>query len=100
MIFFLLILQDFNEDAVIQKLELPPEEKMLGASLRTFPFYWHDKQEDMQRTRLREGTVLEQPAMETFAMEPRAFDIPVNSHTVLDGCIIVTDCAVYECRPR
>ena len=29
-----------------------------------------------------------------------AFDIQLTSHTVLDGCIIVTDSTVYECRPR
>ncbi|XP_076469360.1 uncharacterized protein LOC143299801 isoform X3 [Babylonia areolata] len=93
-------LQDFNDDAVIQKLELPPGEKLLGACQRSFPFYWHDKQEEQQRARLRQGTVLEQPTMDTVAMDPQAFEIPVTSHTVLDGCIIVTDTAVYECRPR
>ena len=85
---------------MIQKLELPAGEKMLGARRRTFPFYWHDKQEEQQRLRLRQGTVLEQPTMDTVAMEPQAFDIPVTTHTVLDGCIVVTDSAVYECRPR
>ena len=93
-------LQDFNDDAVIQRLELPVGEKLMGACHRTFPFYWHDKQEEQQRLRLRQGTLLEQPSMETVAMDPQAFDIPVTTHTVLDGCIVVTDSAVYECRPR
>lgn len=93
-------LQDFNEDAVIQRLELPSGDRLLGASRRRFPFYWHDKQEELQQGRLRQGTVLEQPSMETVAMEPEAFAIPVTSHTVLDGCIVVTDTSVYECRPQ
>ena len=29
-----------------------------------------------------------------------AYDVHLTSHTVLDGCIIVTDSTVYECRPR
>lgn len=29
-----------------------------------------------------------------------ALAIPLSRQTVLDGCIIVTDCTVYECRPR
>ncbi|KAL8577369.1 hypothetical protein ACOMHN_038273 [Nucella lapillus] len=92
--------QDFNDDAVIQQLEVPSGERYVGTCARSFPFYWHDRQEEQQRLRSRQGTVLDQPSMDTVAMDPAAFDIPVTSHTVLDGCLVVTDAAVYECRPR
>lgn len=78
--------QDFNKEAVLQTLGLPEGEHVLTFWRRTFPFYWHDKHEQL----LSEAQI----------MDKEVSSIPITSHTVLYGCIIVTDSAVYECRPR
>lgn len=92
--------QEFNNDSVLQQLGLPAGEQVLGLCHRTFPFYWHDKLEEDHVMRLQQSLSLEQPSVDSVALELQTFSIPVTSHTVLDGCLIITEIGVYECRPR
>ena len=93
---WLLIFQEFNKDAILQQFDISSEEKLLSILLKSFPFYWHEKLEEQQT---RSGVEQTEPDG-TGHSRISAFDIHLTSHTVLDGCIIVTDSTVYECRPR
>ncbi|ELT94735.1 hypothetical protein CAPTEDRAFT_226039 [Capitella teleta] len=65
--------QGYDKKAVIHEFHLPPNERILFLAKKSFPFYWHaDPLEDSL----------------------------LSSHTVLDGCLILTSCALYVCRPR
>ena len=90
-----IILQEFNRDAILQQFDISIEEKLLSVLLKSFPFYWHEKLEE-QTARSAEQT----DDQGTSRSRISAFDIQLTSHTVLDGCMIVTDSTVYECRPR
>lgn len=86
-------MQEFNREAILQQFDFSGDEKLLSILLKSFPFYWHEKLEEQQR-----GTTGQMAG--TSCSRISAFDIQLTSHTVLDGCIIVTDSNVYECRPR
>ncbi|XP_055958242.1 uncharacterized protein LOC126827750 [Patella vulgata] len=81
--------QDFNKDAILQKFEMPHGEKVLGTEKKSFPFYWHEKAEAASKQEKNDSSGI-----------PSLQSIPITSHTVLDGCIIVTNSSVFECRPR
>lgn len=85
--------KEFNREAILQQFDFSGDEKLLSILLKSFPFYWHEKLEEQQR-----GTTGQMAG--TSCSRISAFDIQLTSHTVLDGCIIVTDSNVYECRPR
>ena len=98
--------QPFNKDAVLQQFELPPEDKLLTILPKSFPFYWHEKLEEQlgklsydQDDARSTGSELEQSGVDQYKALS-AFGIPLSSHTVLDGCIVISDSTVYECRPR
>ena len=89
-------LQEFNREAIIQQFDISNEEKLLSVLQKSFPFYWHEKLEEQQAR-----TSVEQAEPDgTSQNRVSAYDVQLTSHTVLDGCIIVTDSTVYECRPR
>ncbi|KAK3101004.1 hypothetical protein FSP39_000154 [Pinctada imbricata] len=100
--------KEFNKDSVIQQFDLPLGEKLLGVMAKSFPFYWHEKHEEELKQSM--GTNQSKSVLpgisqsETASADPdqsqSSYDIDVPSHTVLNGCIIVTDAGVYECRPR
>lgn len=81
--------QALNPDAIIQTFDLPCEEKVLGIVKINFPFYWHEKQE--ASLGLSEAELCSD-------LSPHS--IHISRHTVFDGCLVITDAAVYECRPR
>ncbi|KAK3585949.1 hypothetical protein CHS0354_038491 [Potamilus streckersoni] len=87
--------KDFNKDAVVQQFDFPKEEKLLTIIKKSFPFYWHEKQEELKRAKLKVDSASADPNKVISALH-----IQLNSHTVMDGCIIITDTCVYECRPR
>ncbi|XP_046564861.1 uncharacterized protein LOC124273631, partial [Haliotis rubra] len=90
------IVKDFNKEAIVQQFDLPPDETLLGVQKKCFPFYWHEKREEERLRSVQEGEEMEQPT----SLPPNIQAIPVTSHTVLDGCIVITNQAIYECRPR
>ncbi|KAL5013415.1 hypothetical protein ScPMuIL_007685 [Solemya velum] len=91
--------QDFNKDAIVQKFDLPPEEEVIAILKKSFPFYWHEKQEEKLLCRLQEEIQSGvDPGSSNQSMN--IMGIRISSHTVLDGCLIITNLAVYECRPR
>lgn len=88
-------LQEFNKEAVLQQFEFPVDEKLVAVQQRSFPFYWHEKLEEEQLKLLTDSDEIK-----TFTTKSSAALIPLSSHTVLDGCIVITTSTVYECRPR
>lgn len=42
----------------------------------------------------------EDKTLGTYGGAYRSFEIQINGHTVLNGCLVITDTAVYELRPR
>ena len=91
--------QEFNKEATLQQFELPSDEKLISVMQKTFPFYWHEKLEEDQIKLLHDQDEQKLTGSHSSKMLS-AIEIPLSLHTVLDGCIIVTDCTVYECRPR
>lgn len=89
-------MQDFSNEAVVQEFTLPEGEHLISVERKRYPFYYHEHHESELSKRVRSGSITG-PAKN---LELPVFDIPVTTHTVLDGCIIVTDCSVYEIRPR
>ena len=97
--------QDFNKDSVIQQFDIPQDERLLGVMSKSFPFYWHEKHEgEIKQGLLSQAVLPGSDSSDPVQSSPNQFlgsyDIDVPSHTVLNGCIIVTDAGVYECRPR
>eukprot|EP00106_Octopus_bimaculoides_P003264 XP_014770706.1 PREDICTED: uncharacterized protein LOC106869467 [Octopus bimaculoides] len=81
--------QNLSPESVLQTFDLPCEEKVLGIVKQSYPFYWHDKQESSMNL---------SPAELMSDLSP--YSVPISHHSVLDGCLVITECAVYECRPR
>ncbi|XP_052768315.1 uncharacterized protein LOC128208770 [Mya arenaria] len=86
--------EEFNKESVLQQFEFSADEKLMSIFPKSFPFYWHEKLEN-DFSRHPQDTDYKQADN-----VPSALDIPLSSHTVIDGCIIVTENTVYECRPR
>ena len=90
------LLQDFNKDAILQQFEFAADEKLLCILSKSYPFYWHEKLEDQQIKHLHDQDD------QTGSWEEKvlsAYEIPLSSFTVLDGCMVITDTTVYECKP-
>ncbi|XP_055999241.1 uncharacterized protein LOC125654012 isoform X3 [Ostrea edulis] len=98
--------KEFNKEAVLQHFDLPVDEKLLTVVKKSFPFYWHDKREEnlkQQMLKNKETGLWDQDddrILGTYGGAYRSFEIQINGHTVLNGCLIITDSAVYELRPR
>lgn len=95
--------QDFNKDAVLQQFDLPQEEHLLTVLKKSYPFYWHDKREEDLCQKMAQDIQLGLGRANRSGpniLPSTAYDMQVTSHTVLNGCIIITGSSVYECRPR
>ncbi|BFZ08491.1 hypothetical protein BsWGS_11531 [Bradybaena similaris] len=88
--------QDFSNEAIVQEFTLPEGEHLISVERKRYPFYYHEHHESELSKRVRSGSI----TGSAKGLELPVLDIPVTTHTVLDGCIIVTDCSVYEIRPR
>lgn len=95
----IILFQDFNKEAILQQFDLPQEERLLTVLKKSFPFYWHEKREEDLRQKMAQD-VLMGATSKPGILPSTAYDMQVTSHTVLDGCIIITGASVYECRPR
>ncbi|XP_059167595.1 uncharacterized protein LOC131949741 [Physella acuta] len=91
--------QDFNEEAMVQQFNLPEGETLLGVLKKRYPFYYHEHRENEWSKRLRGGSIIQPLKNHDAQLDSSVLMIPVTTHTVLDGCIIVTNCSVYEIRP-
>ena len=72
--------QQFNPNAHVQTFELPADERIVATFKKTFPFYWHERASAVRGSE-EDG-------------------LSIASHTVLDGCVLLTTAGLYECRPR
>ena len=79
---------------------MPDEEKLIGVERKRYPFYYHEHHETEWANRMRAGSfIMPSKSADTAHLDASVLNIPVTTHTVLDGCIIVTDSCVYEIRP-
>ncbi|CAG5123144.1 unnamed protein product, partial [Candidula unifasciata] len=92
--------QDFSNEAVVQEFTLPEGEHLIGVERKHYPFYYHEHHESEWLKRVRSGSVSGPSKHLSQSLDSPVLDIPVTTHTVLEGCIVVTDCSVYEIRPR
>ncbi|XP_052092114.1 uncharacterized protein LOC127728604 isoform X1 [Mytilus californianus] len=93
--------KDFNKDAVLQQFDIPQNEHLLTIQKKSFPFYWHEKCEENMRQKYNQDIKL--GLTSSGSWQPgltMSHDIQLTNHTVLDGCIIITDSSVYEMKPR
>lgn len=92
--------QEFSSSAIVQEFLLPDEEKLIGVERKRYPFYYHEHHETEWANRIRAGSfIMPSRCADAAHLDSSVLNIPVTTHTVLDGCIIVTDCCVYEIRP-
>ncbi|XP_074645668.1 uncharacterized protein LOC141901958 isoform X2 [Tubulanus polymorphus] len=73
----------FNADSTVQVFRIP-DRVLVDVYKRSFPFYWHRRNQREYSNKI----------------QPFAEEMKLGNYTVLDGCLIVTQTAVYECRPR
>lgn len=95
------VFQDFNKESVLQQFDIPQNEHLLTIQKKSFPFYWHEKCEENMRQKYNQDIKL--GLISSGSWQPgltMSHDIQLTNHTVLDGCIIITDSAVYEMKPR
>ncbi|KAJ8301898.1 hypothetical protein KUTeg_020885 [Tegillarca granosa] len=93
--------QEFNKDSILQEFNLPQEERLQIVLRKSYPFYWHEKrEEDFKMKYMQDDQIRLSPDGAGKESLLKSHDIHVTSHTVLNGCIIITDSTVYECRPR
>ncbi|GFR62453.1 X-linked retinitis pigmentosa GTPase regulator-like protein [Elysia marginata] len=92
--------QEFSSSAIVQEFLLPEEEKLIGVERKRYPFYYHEHHETEWANRMRAGSfIMPSKTADSACLDASVLNIPVTTHTVLDGCIIVTDSCVYEVRP-
>ena len=94
---FVLLLQKFNKDSILQEFTLNPDEKVIAVYKRPYPFFWHEKYGDERRNREPESLEGIQIATRPQKLSSQC---ELGSHTVLDGCMVLTNQALYKCRPR
>ncbi|GFO46551.1 X-linked retinitis pigmentosa GTPase regulator-like protein [Plakobranchus ocellatus] len=94
--------QEFSSSAIVQQFILPEGEKLIGVERKRYPFYYHEHHETEWTNRIRAGSgsiILPSTSRDSAHLDASVLNIPVTTHTVLDGCVIVTDSCVYEIRP-
>ncbi|XP_077982825.1 uncharacterized protein LOC144437691 [Glandiceps talaboti] len=86
--------EETSMDAVVQLFSIPDDENILEIYKERFPSrYLADRQ---KRHKVTEGDGGSRRGLASSTAEY----IESQKDTVLDGCIVVTDAAVYQCRPR
>ena len=84
----------------MQEFLLPKEENLIGVERKRYPFYYHEHHENEWVERSRSGSCIMPVKSQDMQLDLAVLGIPVTTHTVLDSCILVTNCSVYEVRPR
>ena len=74
-----MLFQVFNQEAVIQDFTIN-DAVVVDIHRRALPFYWFERREERDSS-LKDA-------------------IPISMHTVLEGCMLITEHEVFECRPR
>ncbi|XP_071809900.1 uncharacterized protein [Asterias amurensis] len=91
-----------NEDALMQKFLLPSGQTPLGIFKCSFPVDYLDGKmapsDDKPSTSSQPFT--ETPTEQPGGKTSQILLSNVERHTILEGCVLVTDKAVYQCRPR
>ena len=88
-------MQEFNKESILQQFEFPTDERLISVLPKSFPFYWHEKLEEDQVKHFTDSDEIKH-----FPNKSSSMSINLSSHTVLEGCIVITNSTVYECRPR
>ena len=109
----LTVFQEFNKESIVQQFEMNSGERVLAVIKRSYPFYWHKRNEErrqqasqVETISLLSGSTDQSAAKKPFVASQSAsllrdaYSVQLNTHTVLDGCLVITDKAVYETRPR
>ena len=122
--------QPVNEDALTQTFDLPPDEKIIGLFKKTFPDNYLKSRTsqcttvpsakssdsethqnighggDCKNESSIKGTLVEQTGGGKDGGGGDGSSVPdellakIECHSVLDGCVLITDAAIYQCRPR
>ena len=111
--FYSTVFQEFNKESIVQQFEMNSGERVLAVIKRSYPFYWHKRNEErrqqasqVETISLLSGSTDQSAARKPFVASQSAsslrdaYSVQLNTHTVLDGCLVITDKAVYETRPR
>ena len=94
---FKLLLQKFNKESILQEFPLNADEKVIAVYKRPYPFFWHERYGDERRNQEPESP---EGIQITTRPQKLSNQCELGSHTVLDGCMVLTNQALYKCRPR
>ena len=70
---------------------------MIAVYKRPYPFFWHERYGDERTNREPESP---EGIQITTRPQKLSSQCELGSHTVLDGCMVLTNQALYKCRPR
>ena len=91
------LFQKFNKESILQEFALCTDEKVIALYKRPYPFFWHEKycdERNFQQPESPEGIQIRKLSSKLSCQ------CQLSSHTVLDGCMVLTNHALYKCRPR
>lgn len=91
--------QAFNKEALVQEFDLIEGENLLGVERKRYPFYLHEHRESEWSKHLESGQLIQPMKNKDLYLDKEVLRLPITTHTVLDGCVLVTSYAVYEVRP-
>ncbi|XP_070558000.1 uncharacterized protein [Ptychodera flava] len=90
---------DINMDSVVQLFNVPDNEKILAVHKVKFPAaYLSDKLKQELKERMPSVSGRQSTVRPGFS--PTDWSKEFQKDTVLDGCVVITDAAIYQCRPR
>ncbi|KAH9507960.1 hypothetical protein Btru_052460 [Bulinus truncatus] len=91
--------QGFNFEAIVQVFTLMEGDNLLGVERKRYPFYYHEHCEHEWSKCFEAGKIIQPMKNRDLYLDSTVLNLPITTHTVLDGCIIVTSNTVYEIRP-
>ncbi|XP_038061322.1 uncharacterized protein LOC119732026 [Patiria miniata] len=94
--------QPLNEAAVMQTFFLPSDERVIAVYKCSFPAgYVNDKtSKESDQPNISQGVEHQVQIHRDKSTSKHELQTRIESHTVLEGCVLVTDVAVYQCKPR
>ncbi len=90
----ILFAQKFNKDSVLQEFPFSADERVEALYRRPYPFFWHERY-GAESSSQQDGAITMRTPSTSLSSQ-----IELTSHTVLDGCMVLTNHALYKCRPR
>ncbi len=84
---------------MLQEFPFSSDEHVITVYKRPYQFFWHERYGD-ERPLQEASTDGDGLHMRQVPGDKLSNQIALSSHSVLDGCMVLTNHALYKCRPR